>query len=94
MRGRVCDFLFKRAAAYRSVFRPEGPHTRRVLADLALFCRANEPTFHKDARVEGILQGRREVWLRIQQHLNLSDGELWALFSGGKPLSVQTEQED
>ena len=30
-----------------------------------------------------MLEGRREVWLRIQNHLNLTQSELWALHSGG-----------
>lgn len=77
-------FLVRRAQAYRVVFNPEGVQSRRVLTDLAKFCRATEPTFHPDPRVEGVLQGRREVWLRIQQHMQLSNDELWALFSGEK----------
>lgn len=30
----------------------------------------------------GRLDGRREVFLRIQQHLQLSDDDLWSLYDG------------
>jgi hypothetical protein len=52
-----------------------------VLADLARFCRADESTFNADPRVEGVLQGRREVWLRIAKHLNLTPDELVRYFN-------------
>lgn len=76
------QFLKERAQAYRVTFNPEGVQTRRVLTDLAKFCRAGESTFHTDARVAALMEGRREVWLRIQQHLQLTDDELWALLTG------------
>ena len=75
----VRDFLVTRAQAYRQTF--NGVHGERVLTDLAHFCRANESTFAPDPRAEGILQGRREVWLRISKHLNLSDDQLQAHFN-------------
>jgi len=75
----VKDFLVTRAQAYRHVF--SGVYSEKVLDDLAKFCRASEPTFHKDPRVEGVLQGRREVWLRITKHLNMTQEELWAHFN-------------
>jgi hypothetical protein len=50
--------------------------TQMVLADLAKFCRANRSTFHPDPHVAARLDGRREVWLRITQHLNLSTDDL------------------
>lgn len=73
-------FLMGRQTAYRVVF-GGGPHAEDVLADLAKFCRANQTTFHPDPRIEGRLDGRREVWLRITQHLNLTPDELWKLYS-------------
>mgnify|MGYP001449046811 CR=1 FL=1 len=76
------DFLRTRAQSYRLTFR--GIPAERVLKDLANFCRANESTFHVDPRLEGIMQGRREVWLRIAAHLNMTDEELWSLFNNPK----------
>jgi hypothetical protein len=76
------DFLQTRAQAYRHTF--EGVHGSRVLVDLAKFCKAEETTVHKDERMTLILQGRREVWLRIRKHVNMSDEELWQIYHGGK----------
>lgn len=53
-----------------------GVQGRRVLKDLARFCRANETCFHADPRVHAVAEGRREVFLRIQQYLNLSPDDL------------------
>ena len=75
----VRDFLVTRGQAYRHVFK--GLYAERELTDMAWFCRANESTFNPDPRAEGILQGRREVWLRISKHLNLTDDELQAYFN-------------
>ncbi len=57
-----------------------------VLLDLAEFCRANETTFHVDARAAAMFEGRRQVWLRIQEHLFLTPAQLMDLFQG-KPLT-------
>mgnify|MGYP003965070489 FL=1 len=73
------DFLRHRAQAYTKVF--SGIPAETVLEDLAKFCRANESTFHENARIEGIMQGRREVWLRISQHMNLSPEEMLQLYN-------------
>lgn len=65
-----------RARHYRATFKPEGVIDRDrevVLADLRDFCFANQTTFHADALVAARRQGRREVWLRITQHLNLDE---------------------
>lgn len=67
-------FLTERKRNYAGSFK--GKDGEMVLADLASFCRADESTFHEDPRVEGILQGRREVWLRISKHLNLTPEQL------------------
>lgn len=71
-------YLQRRRRAYITSF--AGPVGALVLADLARFCRANESTFHPDERPHLLLEGRREVWLRIQQHLNLTDNELAAIY--------------
>lgn len=78
---RARNFLFRRRTAYIKTF--QGPFAEEVLADLARFCRANQTTFHSDPRVHAVAEGRREVWLRISQHLNLTDEQLWQLY--GQP---------
>lgn len=72
------QFLHGRAQDYRDVF--SSPAGERVLADLARFCRAHESTFHADPRVHAVAEGRREVWLRIQRNLELTDEQLWGLY--------------
>ncbi len=72
-------FLMRRRHNYRLAFL--SPPGQEVLRDLAAFCRANETTFHQDARLHAVAEGRREVWLRIANHLNMPPDELWALYT-------------
>lgn len=78
---RAKRLLFARRYQYQRVF--AGPNAEAVLADLAVFCRAGESTFHDNERVQSKLDGRREVWLRIQHHLQLTETQLWQLYNGG-----------
>jgi hypothetical protein len=83
------QFLGRRRTAYVKTF--QGPFGQEVLQDLAKFCRAHESTFHVDARAHAVAEGRREVWLRIQRHLQLDDETLWQLY--GQPTSqTQTKE--
>ena len=68
-----------RKQAYSFTFNLKDQSNRVVLEDLAKFCRANDTTFTKDDRLSAVLEGRREVWLRIQNYLNLSVDELYDL---------------
>ena len=79
------EFLLGRTRIYRRVFAKESQDARFVLRDLAKFCRAHESTAHLDPHIAARLDGRREVWLRIQQHLNLSNDALWRLYGGNQP---------
>lgn len=72
--------LNNRALSYQRVFLKKGVDTDRVLTDLAKFCRASETTYHADQRLSDVLIGRREVFLRIAQHLHLTDEQLWNLY--------------
>lgn len=82
MKQVILDFLRGRRHAYRMVFDRENVYTEAVLKDLAKFCRAHETTFAPDARAHAVMEGRREVWLRIQAHLQLTDEEAYKLFHG------------
>lgn len=53
-----------------------------VMADLIKFCRATRSTWSDDPRHHARLEGRREVILRINEHLNLSADKLYALYDG------------
>lgn len=72
------EWLFIRQVAYLKTF--AGPYSDTVLRDLAKFCRAHDSTFHPDPHVAAKMDGRREVWLRISQHLKLDDEALWNLY--------------
>jgi len=82
------EFIHERKTAYQLTFNINQPSDVDVLIDLARFCRANESTLatSKDGRVDTermlVLNGRREVWLRIQQHLGLTPEQLLALYTG------------
>ncbi len=65
--------------AYNRVFDRQSPYTRDVLKDLSWFCRAHSSTFVPDARAHAVLEGRREVWLRIQEYLQMTDEEVYEL---------------
>lgn len=66
--------------AYCQIFNPENQFFSAVMADLAKFCRANESTMDTDPHIHALLEGRREVWLRITKFLNLTDQELWKIY--------------
>lgn len=73
------EFVFSRKQAYQQTFNSENRFNKAVLKDLAKFCRANKSTFNTDPRAHAVLEGRREVWLRIEQHLHLTPEQLWEL---------------
>ena len=81
---KTLQFLTSRTLAYRRTFNPESRDAQVVLADMARFCRADRSTAHVDSHVAARLDGRREVWLRVQQHLNLTTGELYRLYGGAQ----------
>jgi hypothetical protein len=93
--GRVPRFLVRPARALGLIcFADDGsllPPARIVLGELARFCRASKPTVEYDAkgRVDPLasarMDGRREVFLWIQEHLHLDDRTL---------LQLQHEEHD
>lgn len=81
---RAYEFLRGRKLSYQRTFDLTDRDVEAVLADLAKFCRANESTYNLDPRMHALLEGRREVWLRITQHLNLTSEQLYQLYAGRK----------
>lgn len=70
--------FFRRKTAYQKTF--NNPEGRKVLADLRRFCRATQPTADvNNVQATYLLEGRREVWCRIQAHLQLTDEEVYNL---------------
>jgi len=84
LKAQAQSVLATRALSYQRVFLKKGVDTDKVLSDLAKFCRANTSTYQADPRLSDVLIGRREVWLRIQHHLQLSDDQLWALYGNNQ----------
>lgn len=75
-------------ASFRAVFRDHDPapaHAKAILDDLREFCRADTSCIvvGKDGRVDthatAVAEGRREVYLRIMQTLNLPDEVLFKM---------------
>lgn len=70
--------LFSRSNAYRKTF--DNPEGKKVLADLRRFCHASTPTADiNNVYATYLTEGRREVFLRITSHMNLTDEDLYAL---------------
>jgi len=82
------DRLRFRKRDYQLTFSKTNPSSQRVLADLAYFCFADRSTFDPDPRIHAVAEGRREVWLQINNHLNLSSEELFALIRQGQAAST------
>lgn len=67
------DRLIERAREYRRTFGGDSQPAQRVLDDLRVFCHASSTTFEIEdpgGRTSAMLEGRRQVWLRIQGYLN------------------------
>ena len=87
---KLVDFLRVRKRDYTLTFR-KNLSGQAVLRDLAPFCRANTTCYHPEEFMRGVLTGRREVWLRIQHHLNMTEEELATLYSG---RSLKPKEDD
>jgi hypothetical protein len=65
----------RRVRAYRAFF--NSPYGKIVLADLKKFCRPTLPTADvNNPNVTFLREGRREVWLRINAHMNLTEEDI------------------
>lgn len=77
------QYLSRRRTAYVQTFC--NPPGEEVMKDLAKFCRAWDSTFHQDPRAHAVAEGRREVFLRIAKHINLTDEQLYKLYGAIDP---------
>lgn len=78
------DLIRRRKQGYVHTFKIEDRFASAVLADLTSFCRGGQTTFHIDQRMNDVLQGRREVLLRICDHIGMSERELYDKLVLGK----------
>lgn len=89
----VMKLLLSRRRAYQLAF--GSPAGEVVLDDLVVFCRGAQSTFHPDARMHAVLEGRREVLLRICQHMHLTPEKLFVIYGGQVPRAqVETDAGD
>ena len=68
------NFLTERKRAYQMAFKSVAGEA--VMKDLTRFCRAKITTAGDE-----LLEGRRQVFLRIQQHLELDVDQLFKLYA-------------
>lgn len=68
-----------RQRAYQSAF-AEGSPGHMVLVDLALYCKAFKTDEVQDPNTLMRMQGRRDVFFRIFDHLKLTPNELEAVY--------------
>lgn len=67
-----------RSRSYKQTF--DGPSGKKVLADLRRFCSASTPSADvNNVHATYLREGRREVWLRIMAHLNLTEEDIYNL---------------
>jgi hypothetical protein len=93
-RDRTLVFLRDKRIAYKLCF--GSPAGQLVLSDLSKFCRANTSVYDPDQRLTDVAIGRHEVWLRIVQHLRLTEDQLLMLYNG-QPIQAalaKLQQED
>jgi hypothetical protein len=84
------SFLHRRKRAFQLCF--GSPAGKEVLIDLSKFCRAAETcVVAGDHDKTLLLEGRREVWIRIQQHMRLNQEQLFALYAGQHYVDNQGE---
>ena len=78
--GRLYDKLRNTKRAYQLAFGTSAG--KAVLDDLSVFCFATRSTFDADPRVHAAWEGRREVFLRIAQMLNVPSTDLYQTYFG------------
>lgn len=88
---RALEFMKRRKQSYQIAFNTSDG--RLWLDDLARFCRASETCVIPGDRDRTlVLEGRREVWLRIQNHLGLTNEQLLMLYGGPEITNDRPQQ--
>lgn len=72
----LTDFV-RLKQSYREVFGTA--LGKKVLADLAKSCHAASTTADPDPREQSRKEGKRQIWLRIQNMIHLPDEEIFNL---------------
>jgi hypothetical protein len=79
---RLRRFLWNRQHNYKLTFK--SPPGEEVLKDLARFCRATKSVYYPNNDLTQQAIGRHDVWLRISNHLHLTQDDLYRLVSEGE----------
>ena len=79
--GQATADISRRRQAYQLV--SNQPAGQIVIQDLAEFCYGYETCYDPDPRIHARKEGRRDVWLRLQAHLKLTDDQLFDIATGG-----------
>ena len=91
-RSELIEQLRQMKAAYQVALRNEAGEV--ALRDLAKFCRADASCFDPDPRVHAALEGRREVWLRINDFLTLSPEQLASFVPKRAPVGAPGDHDE
>lgn len=84
--SQAADALSRRQQAYKHCLGEKNVAVVTVLADLAKFCHAFETTYTDIERQSAVLEGRRQVYLRILNHLEMELETLWKLYQDGRRI--------
>lgn len=70
------------------------PHEARI--ELARFCSAFKSCFHDDPRRHALMEGRREVWLFLEQHWEMTPEQLAEIYrsAGITVTKLQGDDDD
>jgi hypothetical protein len=72
------DLITRRHVAWNRVF--EGPDGRQVERQLSIFCFANTTTFDIDPIKSAYKQGRKDVWILMQNYRHLTPKQLAVIY--------------
>jgi hypothetical protein len=70
----IKERIFRKHRSYRDAFSTDAGKV--VLKDLKDFCGADKPCFSKEPLEMAYREGRREVYLRIMAHIDLTKEQL------------------
>lgn len=78
------EFLTQRKRAYQLAFGTSAGEI--VLQDLMKFCRYADTCFDPDPRLHAVAEGRREVLLRILNHMHREPDQLYQLYDNSRVI--------
>lgn len=83
--------LKRMRTAYREVFAGESDGVKIVLADLEQFCCARAQTYTENPFESAFNSGKRDVWLRIQNTLGLTEEQIDSIATRAKLYFEEAE---